>query len=118
MAGTHAGRKKLQRTSSHRKALYRNMSCSLLKYEQITTTEAKAKMLRSFVEKIISVAKNNDLQSKRIVREDINDKEVFQKIFNVLVPRYAERKGGYLRIIKLSHRISDNAPMCVVKLIV
>ncbi|MFC1566726.1 50S ribosomal protein L17 [bacterium] len=116
MSGTRNGRK-LGRITSHRKALYRNMACSLIKYEEIKTTTAKAKSIKGFIDKIISTAKKNDLNSKRKISENIKDKEVYNKIFTVLVPRFSERKSGFARIIKLNNRISDNAPMSILKLI-
>ncbi|MCP4482622.1 MAG: 50S ribosomal protein L17 [bacterium] len=116
MSGVKAGRK-LGRTSSHRTAMYRNMACSLIKYEQIKTTEAKAKSLKSFIDSIISDAKKDDLNARRKVRCDIQQKDVFLKIFNDLVPRYKERTGGFVKLVKLGNRSSDNAPMCLIKLI-
>lgn len=109
--------KKLGRTTSHRTAMYKNMATSLIRYEQIKTTQAKARNVKSFVEKLITLAKKNDLVSKRMVRRDIQQKDAFYKLFDVIAPRYVERNGGYIRIIKLENRPSDNAPMCIMKLI-
>ena len=116
MSGTKAGRK-LGRTSSHRTAMYRNLACSLIKYEQIKTTEAKAKSLKSFIDSLISEAKKDDLNAKRKVRKEIHQKEMFLKMFSDLVPRYKERTGGFVQLVKLGNRPSDNAPMCLIKLI-
>ena len=116
MAGTKAGRK-LGRTSAHRIALYRNLACSLIQYEQIKTTEAKAKSLKGFIDSIISDAKKDDINARRKVRKDIQQKDIFLKLFDELVPRYKDRTGGFVKLVKLGNRISDNAPMCLVKLI-
>jgi large subunit ribosomal protein L17 len=116
MSGTGCGRK-LGRTSSHRTALYRNMTTSLIKYEQIKTTEGKAKSLRPFVEKLITLAKKTDLSTKRRVMQDIKDREIVKKLFETIAPRFASRNGGYTKIIKLNNRFSDNAKMCIIKLL-
>lgn len=116
MSGTKAGRK-LGRTTAHRTALYRNLATSLIRYEHIETTEAKAKSLKRFIERLISRAKINDIHSKRIVARDIKDKDVFAKLFTVVVPRYVQRTGGYVRLVKTGRRFSDNSKMCVIKLI-
>ncbi|MFC1546787.1 50S ribosomal protein L17, partial [bacterium] len=100
-----------------RTALYRNLSASLIRHEEIKTTQAKAKSLKPFAEKLISIARKDDLNSRRKVRRDIHDRQVFIKLFEVLVPRYKERTGGYIKLIKLGNRNSDNAPMCIVKLL-
>jgi len=116
MSGTTAGRK-LGRKTGHRTALYRNLACSLIRHEQIKTTESKAKSLKSFIDSLISIAKKDDLNAKRKVREDIQQKDVFLKLFSELVPRYKQRTGGYVRLVKLGNRPSDNAPICLIKLI-
>jgi large subunit ribosomal protein L17 len=116
MSGTKAGRK-LGRKTGHRVSLYRNLACSLIKYESIKTTEAKAKSLKSFIDGIISDAKKDDVNARRKVRKDIQQKEVLLKLFNELVPRFKDREGGFVKLIKLGNRISDNAPVCCIKLI-
>lgn len=117
MSGTRGGRK-LGRKTGHRVSLYRNMTCSLIKYEEIKTTEAKAKSLKGFVDSLITVAKKNDLAAKRKVRQDIHQKDVFLKIFDEIVPRYKDRTGSFVSLVKLGNRVSDNAPICLVKLLV
>ncbi len=116
MSGTRLGRK-LGRKTGHRVALCRNLACSLIKYESIKTTEAKAKTLKRFVDILIAKAKKDDLSARRMIRKDINQKEVFVKIFKELVPRFKDREGGVVKLVKLNNRLSDNAPMCCVKLI-
>ena len=109
--------KKLNKTSSHRKAMFMNMSNSLLKHEQITTTLPKAKELRRFVEKIITLGKKGDLLSRRKAISILQDKTMSKKVFDVLANRYKERSGGYTRIVKLGNRFGDNAPMAVIELV-
>ena len=109
--------RKLNRTSSHRKALLMNMSNSLIKHEQITTTLPKAKELKRFIEKIISLGKKGDLSSRRKVISILQDKKMTQKTFDVLADRYKDRNGGYSRIIKLGNRFGDNAPTAVIELV-
>jgi large subunit ribosomal protein L17 len=111
-----AGRK-LGRSSAHRKALYRNLVTDLLNYEKITTTEAKAKEIRSLAERMITLGKEGELNSRRRALSFILDKKVTEKIFNELAPRYAERPGGYTRIIKLGPRLGDGAPMAQIELV-
>ncbi len=108
--------KKLGRNASHRKALMRNMAVSLFRHERIETTEAKAKVLKSFAERIITLAKRGDLHARRLVAVDINDKQMVQKLFQDLGPRFAERNGGYTRVLKLGHRKGDAAPMALIEL--
>lgn len=108
--------KKLGRNASHRKALMRNMAVSLFRHERIETTEAKAKVLKSFAERIITLAKRGDLHARRLVATDINDKQMVQKLFQDLGPRFAERNGGYTRVLKLGHRKGDAAPMALIEL--
>tara|TARA_B100000886_G_scaffold315070_1_gene252767 strand:+ start:521 stop:958 length:438 start_codon:yes stop_codon:yes gene_type:complete len=109
--------KKLNKTSSHRKAMFMNMSNALIKHEQITTTLAKAKELRRFVEKIITLGKKGDLTSRRKTISTLQDNKMSKKVFDVLVDRYKNRTGGYTRIIKLGNRFGDNAPTAVIELV-
>ena len=109
--------KKLNRTSSHRKAMFMNMSNSLIKHEQITTTLPKAKELKRFVEKIVTLGKKGDLLSRRKAIALLQDQKTAKKTFDVLAQRYKERQGGYTRIIKLGNRFGDNAPMAVIEFI-
>ena len=109
--------KKLNKNSSHRKAMFMNMSNALIKHEQITTTLAKAKELRRFVEKIITLGKNGDLISRRKTISILQDNKMTKKVFDVLADRYKNRSGGYTRIIKLGNRFGDNAPTAVIELV-
>ena len=109
--------KKLNKTSSHRKAMFMNMSNALIKHEQITTTLAKAKELRRFVEKIITLGKKGDLLSRRKAISILQDLKMSKKIFEVLAERYKNRSGGYTRIIKLGNRFGDNAPTAVIEFV-
>tara|TARA_B100001769_G_C21719312_1_gene395887 strand:- start:20 stop:457 length:438 start_codon:yes stop_codon:yes gene_type:complete len=109
--------KKLNRTSSHRKAMFMNMSNALIKHEQITTTLPKAKELKRFIEKIITLGKKGDLLSRRKAISVLQDQKMTKKTFDVLAERYKERKGGYTRIIKLGNRFGDNAPTAVIELV-
>jgi len=109
--------KKLNRTSSHRKSMFMNMSNALIKHEQITTTLPKAKELRRFVEKIITLGKKGDLLSRRKIVSILQDKKMSKKVFDVLADRYKERSGGYTRIIKLGNRFGDNAPTAVIEFV-
>ena len=109
--------KKLNKTSSHRKAMFMNMSNALIKHEQITTTLAKAKELRRFVEKIITLGKKGDLLSRRKSISILQDLKMSKKIFEVLAERYKNRSGGYTRIIKLGNRFGDNAPTAVIEFV-
>ena len=109
--------KKLNKTSSHRKAMFMNMSNALIKHEQITTTLPKAKELKRFIEKIITLGKKGDLLSLRKTISVLQDKKMASKVFGVLAERYKERKGGYTRVIKLGNRFGDNAPMSVIELV-
>ena len=111
-----AGRK-LGRSSAHRRALYRNLVTDLLNYEKITSTEAKAKEIRSLAEKMITLGKEGGLNSRRQALSFILDKRIADKVFNELAPRYAERPGGYTRIIKLGPRLGDGAPMAQIELV-
>jgi large subunit ribosomal protein L17 len=111
-----AGRK-LQRTSSHRAALFRNMAAALVKHEQITTTLAKAKELRPYTEKLITLAKKGGLSNRRLAHARLLDETQLTKLFDTLAPRYAERPGGYIRIIKAGIRASDAASMAIIELV-
>ena len=111
-----AGRK-LQRTTSHRQAMFRNMSASLIKHEQITTTLAKAKELRPYVEKLITLAKKGGLSNRRLAQSRLMDDTQLVKLFDTLAPRYADRNGGYCRIIKAGLRASDAAPIAIIELV-
>ena len=111
------GHRKLNRTSSHRKALLMNLSNALIKHEQITTTLPKAKELKPFVEKIITLGKKGDLQSRRKTIAILQDEKMTKKIFDNLADRYKERKGGYTRIVKIGNRYGDNAPTAIIEFI-
>ena len=111
------GGRKLQRTSSHRTALFRNMAAALIKHEQITTTVAKAKELRPYVEKLITLAKKGGLSNRRLAHARLLDDAQLSKLFDVLASRYAGRNGGYTRIIKAGIRASDAAPMGIIELV-
>jgi len=109
--------RKLNRTSSHRKALLMNLSNSLIKHEQITTTLPKAKELRPFIEKIITLGKKGDLSARRKALSILQDDKMTKKVFDVFSARYNERNGGYTRIIKLGNRFGDNAPTAVIEFV-
>lgn len=111
------GQRKLQRTSSHRKALLRNLAAALVKHEQITTTTAKARELRPYVEKLITLAKHGGLSNRRLAHARLLDEAQLTKLFDVLAARYADRNGGYTRIIKAGYRASDAAPIAVIELV-
>lgn len=111
------GHRKLQRTSSHRAALLRNMAAALIKHEQITTTTAKARELRPYVEKLITLGKRGGLSNRRLAHARLLDDAQLVKLFDVLAPRYADRAGGYTRIIKAGIRASDAAPIAVIELV-
>ncbi len=113
----HQGLRKLNRTSSHRLAMLRNMCNSLLKHEQIKTTLPKAKELRRVVEPIITLGKAPSLANRRLAFDRLRDRDNVVKLFGELGPRYATRKGGYLRILKYGFRKGDNAPMALVQLL-
>ncbi len=111
------GLRKLNRTSSHRLAMLRNMTVSLLKHEAINTTLPKAKELRRVVEPMITLGKNPTLANKRLAFDRLRDREIVVKLFAEIGPRYATRPGGYLRILKCGFRVGDNAPMAFVELV-
>lgn len=109
--------KGLSRTSSHRKAMFKNMMVSLLKHEFIKTTLPKAKELRRFIEPIITLAKEDTLHRRRLAYARLRDRDTVQKLFSELGPFYKDRPGGYLRILKSNFRKGDNAPMAIVELV-
>jgi ribosomal protein L17 len=111
------GGRKLQRTSSHRRALLRNMAAALIKHEQITTTTAKARELRPYVEKLITLGKHGGLSNRRLAHARLLDDAQLTKLFDIIAPRYANRDGGYTRIIKAGFRASDAAPIAVIELV-
>ncbi len=111
------GGRKLQRTSAHRKALFRNMAAALIKHEQIKTTLPKARELRPYVEKLITLAKHGGLSNRRLAHARLLDDAQLIKLFDVLGARYADRSGGYTRVIKAGYRASDAAPMGVIELV-
>jgi len=116
MRHRHAGRQ-LNRNSSHRKAMFKNMSVSLLRYELIRTTLPKAKELRRVVEPLITLSKEDSVSKRRLAFARLRDRGIVTKLFNELGPRYKERPGGYLRILKCGFRTGDNAPMAIVELL-
>jgi len=109
--------RKLSRTWSHRKAMLANMAAALIKHEQITTTLPKAKELRPYVEKLVTLGKRGDLHARRLLIAKIRDATTASKLIDVLAPRYAERPGGYVRVLKAGFRQGDNAPMAVIELV-
>jgi large subunit ribosomal protein L17 len=118
MRHRNAGRR-LNRTSSHRTAMFANMACSLIKHEQITTTLPKAKELRPIIERLVTRAKNGktNLHARRLAISQIKDSTMVAKLFDVLGPRYASRPGGYVRVLKAGNRYGDNAAMAVIEFI-
>ena len=111
-----AGRK-LNRTASHRKAMFANMAASLIEHEQIVTTLPKAKELKPVVEKLVTLAKRGDLASRRLAAARLRNEEMAKKLFETIGPRYKERSGGYTRVLKAGFRYGDNAPMAVIELV-
>ena len=109
--------KKLNKTTSHRKAMFMNLSNALIKHEQITTTLAKAKELKRFIEKIITLGKKGDLQSRRKAISILQDQAMTKKTFDILADRYKDRSGGYTRVIKLGNRFGDNSPIAVIEFV-
>ena len=109
--------RKLNRTSSHRKALLMNLSNALIKHEQITTTLPKAKELRPFIEKVVTLGKKGDLSARKKTMSILQDEKMTKKIFDKLAERYSERNGGYTRIIKLGNRYGDNASTAVIEFV-
>ena len=112
-----SGGRKLQRTSAHRTALFRNMSAALIKHEQITTTVAKAKELRPYIEKLITLAKRGGLANRRLAQSRLLDETQLKQLFDVIATRYADRAGGYTRVIKAGIRASDAAPMAIIEFV-
>ena len=110
-------RRKLGRTSSHRTAMFANMAASLIKHEQITTTLPKAKELRPIVEKLVTLAKRGDLHARRQAIAKVRDVDQVGKLFSALGPRYADRAGGYVRVLKAGFRHGDNAAMAVIEFV-
>ncbi|MDG6779169.1 50S ribosomal protein L17 [Thiomicrorhabdus sp. zzn3] len=109
--------RKFNRNSSHRKAMFKNMSASLFEHEVIRTTVAKAKELRTVAEPLITLAKNDSVHNRRIAFARLGDKAAVGKLFSELGPRYQTRPGGYIRILKCGYRPGDNAPMAIVELV-
>ncbi len=109
--------RKLQRTSSHRTAMFRNMAAALIKHEQITTTTAKAKELRPYVEKLVTLAKKGGLSNRRLAHSRLMDDVQLVKLFDVIAPRYATREGGYCRVIKAGIRMSDAAAIAIIEFV-
>jgi large subunit ribosomal protein L17 len=109
--------RKLNRTSSHRKAMFANMSASLIKHEQIVTTLPKAKELRPFVEKLVTLAKRGDLHARRQAITKVRDTAMVNKLFEVLGPRYSARNGGYIRVLRAGYRYGDNAAVAVIEFV-
>jgi len=109
--------RQLNRNSSHRKAMYRNMSASLFEHEMIRTTLPKAKELRRVAERLITMAKTDSVANRRLAFSRLRDRDMVTKLFNELGPRYQARPGGYLRILKCGFRAGDNAPMAIVELV-
>jgi large subunit ribosomal protein L17 len=116
MRHRHSGRQ-LNRNSSHRKAMFRNMTCSLVQHELIKTTLPKAKELRRYAEPLITLAKNDSVANRRLAFDRTRDKDVVGKLFTELGERYQERPGGYIRIMKCGFRTGDKAPMAYVELV-
>ena len=109
--------RKLNRTASHRKAMLANMAASLIEHEQIVTTLPKAKEMKPFMDKLITLAKRGDLHARRLAVSKIRNKDAVAKLFEVMGDRYAERNGGYTRVLKAGFRHGDNAPMAVIELV-
>jgi large subunit ribosomal protein L17 len=116
MRHRHSGRY-LGRNSSHRKAMFKNMMVSLLRHEQITTTVAKAKELRTYLEPMITLAKEDSVHRRRIAFSRLRDREIVLKLFNEIAPHFKTRPGGYLRVLKCGFRKGDSAPIAIVELV-
>lgn len=112
-----SGHKKLNRTASHRQAMFANMAAALIKHEQIVTTLPKAKALRPVVERLITLAKKGDLGSRRLAVSRMRDETQAKKLFDTLAPRYKARAGGYTRVLKAGFRRGDNAPLAVIEFV-
>ncbi len=109
--------RKLNKTASHRKAMFSNMATSLFRHERIQTTVPKAKELRRVAEKLITLAKRGDLHARRQAARMVRDQEILQKLFADLGPRFADRQGGYTRVLKIGVRTGDNAPLAIIELV-
>jgi large subunit ribosomal protein L17 len=109
--------RQLSRTSSHKRALLRNLATSLFRHDRVVTTEAKAKEVRPFAERLITLARRGDLHARRLVERHLKDREVTHKLFKDLGPRFAARPGGYTRIVKLGHRSGDGADVARIELL-
>ena len=111
------GHRKLNRTAEHRKAMFANMACSLIEHEQIKTTLPKAKELRPYIDKLITLAKRGDLHARRQAASQIRQDAAVKKLFDVLGARYRERQGGYSRVLRAGFRYGDMAPMAIIELV-
>ena len=111
------GHRKLNRTAEHRKALFKNMLNSLIKYEQITTTLPKAKELKPLIDKVITIGKKNNLSNKKRLFSKLQDKSSVVKVFDILSARYEKRQGGYSRVLKAGFRYGDDAPLAIIELV-
>ena len=109
--------RKLQRKTGHRNAMFRNMAAALIKHEQIMTTLPKAKEMRPYIEKLITLAKRGGLSNRRLAMSRLQDETQLKKLFDVLAERYADREGGYLRIIKAGYRASDSAQLAIIEFV-
>jgi large subunit ribosomal protein L17 len=109
--------RKLSRTASHRRATMRNMAINLFRHDRIETTTAKAKELRPYAERLITLAKRGDLHARRLAAQRIHDPEVLRRLFSEIAPKYTNRPGGYTRILKLGHRQGDAADMALIELV-
>ena len=110
------GHRKLNRTAEHRKALFKNMLNSLIKYEQITTTLPKAKELKPLIDKVITIGKKNNLSNKKRLFSKLQDRSSVVKVFDILSARYLKRQGGYSRVLKAGYRYGDDAPLAIIEL--
>jgi large subunit ribosomal protein L17 len=111
------GYRRLNRTHEHRKSLWKNMAASLIEHEQIKTTLPKAKELRPIVEKMVTLAKRGDLHARRLLASRLHDEAAVGKLIDVLAPRYADRQGGYVRVLKAGFRSGDMAPMAIIEFV-
>ena len=111
------GPRKLNRTAEHRKAMFANMACSLIEHEQIKTTLPKAKEMKPYVEKLITLAKRGDLHARRLAASQIRQDPAVKKLFDVLGARYQDRQGGYARVIRAGFRYGDMAPMAIIEFV-
>ncbi len=109
--------RKLNRTSSHRKAMFANMAAALIRHEQIVTTLPKAKELKPFVEKLVTLAKKGDLAARRMAISKVRDQAMVRKLFDTIGPRYDDRNGGYTRVLKAGFRYGDSAPVAVIEFV-